>query len=60
MKQNSQGAATIESTKAVVKVKSEADQDKLESCLEKTLKTYPVGVLYEKAGIKIDHKLVKL
>ncbi|HUT79997.1 MAG TPA: OsmC family protein [Candidatus Bathyarchaeia archaeon] len=42
---------TITSVSAVVKVKSTKPLEKLKKCLETTLKTCPVGVLYEKAGI---------
>lgn len=50
------GAETIESADIVVSVKT-ADADKAEKVLEKTLKACPVGVLYEKAGVKITHKI---
>ncbi|MFW5807999.1 MAG: OsmC family protein [Spirochaetota bacterium] len=52
------GASTITTVNAVVRVRSDADRNKLEKCLEKTLKTCPVGVLYEQAGITIEHTLV--
>ncbi len=50
---------TIASVKAIVKIKSEEPLDKLEKCLEMTLKTCPVGVLYEKAGIPVNVEIKK-
>jgi len=48
---------TITSVKAVVKVESDDDEDKLQRCLDKTLKACPVGQLYEKAGVAVETKL---
>ena len=51
-------APTITSAKAVVHIASGDDRDKLERCLEKTMKSCPVGQLYEKAGIEIGTELI--
>lgn len=48
---------TITSVKAVVKVESDEEEDKLQRCLDKTLKACPVGQLYEKAGVAVETKL---
>jgi putative redox protein len=50
-------ADTIDSADIAVSVKTD-DADKASIVLDKTLKACPVGVLYEKAGVKITHKLV--
>jgi putative redox protein len=43
----------------LVYVSSDASQEKLEKCLDNTMKTCPVGVLYEKAGVEISTELIK-
>ncbi|MBN1330977.1 MAG: OsmC family protein [Candidatus Heimdallarchaeota archaeon] len=50
---------TVTSVNAMVKVKSTESLEKLEKCLETTLKTCPVGVLYLNAGIPVNVKLEK-
>ncbi len=50
---------TISSAKAVVKVKSEEPEDKLQKVLDKTKAACPVGVLFENAGVNIETVLVK-
>jgi putative redox protein len=54
------GVETIDSVKYEVKVKSDAPTEKLQRCLENTEKACPVGVLFNKAGVKIDGKLTKI
>jgi putative redox protein len=49
---------TITNPKAKVCVKSDAPQEKLERILQKSMEICPVGILIEKAGIKIETKLV--
>ena len=49
---------TITAARAVVTVDSEEPQEKLQRTLDKTMKTCPVGILYEKAGLQIETKLV--
>jgi uncharacterized OsmC-like protein len=52
------GEKTITTAKAVVTVHSEDDEKKLERCLDKTMKTCPVGLLFEKAGVEIETELI--
>ena len=51
---------TITTATATVRVESEESGDKLERTLEKVMRTCPVGQLYEKAGIHITTKLLKV
>lgn len=53
------GAETISKVKCIVNVKSDASQEKLERCLATTMKSCPVGVLYEKAGVEVTTELNK-
>jgi putative redox protein len=52
------GEKTITTAKAVVTVHSDDDEKKLERCLDKTMKTCPVGLLFEKAGVEIETELI--
>jgi hypothetical protein len=45
--------------KCLVYVTSDAPQEKLEKCLDNTMKTCPVGILYEKAGVEVTTELIK-
>lgn len=51
------GEQTIESADVLVSIKT-ADSDKANKVLDQTMKMCPVGVLFDKAGVKISHKLV--
>ncbi len=53
------GQDTISKVKCLVYVSSDAPQEKLEKCLDHTMKTCPVGILYEKAGVEITTELIK-
>jgi len=53
------GQDTISKVKCLVYVSSDASQEKLEKCLDNTMKSCPVGVLYEKAGVEIYTELIK-
>jgi putative redox protein len=53
------GQDTISKVKCAVYVTSDAAQEKLEKCLDNTMKTCPVGILYEKAGVEITTELNK-
>ena len=50
----------IASSTAVVKVKSLETEKKLQNCLESTIQNCPVGIIFEKAGIPVEHKLIIL
>ena len=45
---------TIASVRAEVFIKSSDPVEKLQKCLDTTMKTCPVGVLYEKAGVPVE------
>ena len=38
-------------------IKTEEPKEKIEKCLETTLKTCPVGLLFEKAGVEIQYNI---
>ena len=50
---------TIGASDVVVRVDSDEDAGKLERVLDKTMRTCPVGRLFEQAGVDIDTSLVK-
>ncbi len=51
-------AKTVTAAKAIVRVKSAAAEDRLERILKKTMELCPVGVLFEQAGIHVEHELI--
>jgi putative redox protein len=50
---------TIGAVEVVAQVDSDEAPDKLERVLDKTMRTCPVGRLFEQAGVEIDTTLVK-
>lgn len=54
------GDETIEKVDFTVNVEAEADEEKLKKCLDVTVNTCPVGLLFKKAGVKINYSLIKL
>jgi len=50
---------TFSSIKIEVRVKSEQNEKKLQKILSKTMKTCPVGLLFEAAGVNIESVLIK-
>ena len=54
------GKETFDSVHYVIRVKSDAPREKLEKCLQQTEKSCPVGVLFNRAGITIEHELIKV
>lgn len=50
---------TISSAKAIVRVKSEESERKLQKVLDKTKAACPVEVLFENAGVNIETTLIK-
>jgi putative redox protein len=54
-----QGAKTLAAARVSAFVKSAAETDRLERVLEKTVKACPVGVLFEQAGVRVEHRLAK-
>jgi len=53
------GEKTIETVDVKVHIKAE-DKEKAARIFEKSVSTCPVGILFEKAGIKFDNELVFL
>ncbi len=51
------GSETIEKVSFKVEVYSSESEEKLQKCLENTLNTCPVGVLFRKAGVDITYTL---
>lgn len=56
----SEETGTIDQADAEVKIESEEPKEKLEKCLEKTMDTCPVGLLYERAGVEVTTDLGEL
>jgi uncharacterized OsmC-like protein len=52
--------ATITRNDYVLKIKTDEPIEKIEKCLKHTIDTCPVGVLFEKAGIPINGKIILL
>ncbi len=52
--------ATITKTDYVFKIKTDEPIEKIEKCLKHTMDTCPVGVLFEKAGIPVNGKIILL
>jgi len=53
-----QGAPTITDVDCVLFITSNAPEEKIEKCFEQTIKTCPVGAIFEKAGIRITHEII--
>lgn len=51
---------TIVAARAVATIESTESEETLERTLDKVMRTCPVGQLYEKAGIKIETKIVRV
>lgn len=52
--------ATITKVDYNFKIKTDEPIEKIENCLKHTMDTCPVGVLFEKAGIPINGKIILL
>lgn len=51
------GAPTITDIHFTMSIETKEEAQKIEKCLEVTLNTCPVGVLFKQAGIKITHEI---
>lgn len=51
------GAPTITDANVVLTIKSSEPIEKIEKCLELTLNTCPVGLLFKQAGVNITHTI---
>ncbi len=54
------GAATFTDVEIELRIDSEASEEKIQKCLEKTIKLCPVGVLFHQAGVKTTYVIKKL
>ncbi len=54
------GAPTFTDVEVELRVESDASDEKIESCLQKTLKMCPVGVLFHQAGVNTTYKIMRL
>jgi putative redox protein len=52
------GAKIITQAKTIIKVKSDAPEEKLKRILKKAEDICPVGLIFEKAGIKVEAELI--
>ncbi len=50
------GATTITDVHFMLSIQTKETLEKIEKCLEHTLKTCPVGVLFKQAGVSIAYK----
>jgi putative redox protein len=53
-------APTITDIHFVLRIQATADLIKVQKCVELTLKTCPVGILYQQAGVRITHDVEML
>lgn len=53
------GTETIDKVDFIVNVWAQESEEKLQKCLDQTLKSCPVGVLFRKAGVDIHYSLIK-
>lgn len=54
------GAPTITKADYIFRIKTEEPLEKIEKCLQYTMKTCPVGVIFEQAGIPVNGKIILL
>lgn len=52
-----EGAPTITHVHFVLKIRTDASAGKVEKCLQHTMNTCPVGVLFKQAGINITNEI---
>ncbi len=54
------GAATLTDVEVDLRIATEANEAKITKCLEQTLKTCPVGILFDQAGINKKYNIIKI
>ncbi len=54
------GAPTFTDVEVELRIESEASDEKIDKCLQQTLKTCPVGILFHQAGVNTTYKIEKL
>ena len=52
------GEKTLTAAKTIIRVKSDAPEEKLKRILNKAVNICPVGIIFEKAGIKVETELI--
>jgi putative redox protein len=55
--QQKDNAPTITDAAVVLTIKTTEPKEKIEKCLELTLNTCPVGLLFKQAGVNITHEI---
>lgn len=53
-------APTITNIHFILSIQTTHEKDKIEKCLEHTMKTCPVGVLFKQAGVEITNEIILL
>lgn len=54
------GAPTFTDVEVELRIDSEASDEKIDKCLQQTLKMCPVGILFHQAGVNTTYKIEKL
>ncbi len=54
------GAATLTDIDIDFRIATEASEEKIAKCLEQTLKTCPVGILFSQAGVNKNYNIIKM
>lgn len=54
------GTPTFSDVKIELRIHTDASDKKLEKCLQITLETCPVGVLFHQAGVKTTYNIIKM
>lgn len=53
-------APTFTDVKLIISIKTSEEMEKIEKCLQITLNTCPVGILFKQAGVNISYEIKKL
>jgi putative redox protein len=56
--EQSQNAPTITDVHFTLYIKTHEEKDKVEKCLDHTINTCPVGVLFKQAGVSITNEVI--
>ena len=54
------GASTFTGVEIELRIDSEASEEKIQKCLEKTIKVCPVGVLFHQAGVETKYAIKRM
>jgi putative redox protein len=58
--QQKNNAATITDLHFILTIETKEERQKIEKCLEHTINTCPVGILFKQAGINITNEIKML